>query len=383
MRVLFASTGGSGHFNPLVPFIDACTARGDDVLVVAAPRLEATLAAREHPYRISGELKEDELRRARARVLELSRDDGAALMIREVFGRLGVAAMLPALEEACREWRPDLVLHEACEFASVVAAGRQGIPHARVAVSAARFTGSMDELLRPVLAPYGPGIVERLRTSTYLTRLPASLDPSPYAVTHRYHETPEPGVLPDWWGGAEDPLVYLTLGTEAGALATATGLYRAVLEAVSELPVRVLLTAGRGTDLSGLGPFPPNVHAEAWVPQADVLSRASLVVCHGGSGTAFGTLAAGVPLVCVPLFADQPTNARLVTEAGAGLAVASTDVPVGGAPVLDTEAISRIRSAVELVLKEPSYRARAENLGHETRATATCGELIDTLDPRT
>ncbi|MFE3904224.1 glycosyltransferase [Streptomyces sp. NPDC059153] len=382
MRVLFASTSGSGHFHPLLPFIDACTARGDDVLVVAPARLEALLATREQPYRIGAEPPDEELGPMMARVLELPPDDGVALMTGEVFGRLCTAAMLPALEEACREWRPDLVLHEAYEFASVVAAERHGIPHAQVAVSAAQFARSTDALLRPVLDSYGPGIAERLHASPYLTRLPASLDPSPYAVTHRYHEPLRPGVLPDWWGGAEEPLVYLTLGTVAGAMPTAARLYRAALEAVSGLPVRVLLTTGHGTDVSGLGPIPPNVHVEAWVPQADVLGRASLAVCHGGSGTVFGALAAGVPLVCVPLFADQPVNARLVAEAGAGTAVTPTVGPADESTVLGPDDVSRIRSAVELVLEEPSYRARAECLSDEMRATATGRELIGALEPR-
>ncbi|MFD4949649.1 hypothetical protein ACFVYE_33915 [Streptomyces sp. NPDC058239] len=55
-----------------------------------------------------------------------------------------------------------------------------------------------------MLDSYGPGIAERLHASPHLTRLPASLDPPPYAVTHRYHEPLRPGVLPDWWGGARN-----------------------------------------------------------------------------------------------------------------------------------------------------------------------------------
>lgn len=43
------------------------------------------------------------------------------------------------------------------------------------------------------------------------------------------------------------------------------------------------------------------------------------MVCHGGSGTTFSALAARVPLVVVPMFADQPGNARLAAAAGAGL----------------------------------------------------------------
>ncbi|MET9659618.1 glycosyltransferase [Streptomyces sp. NPDC006510] len=381
MRVLFASTRGSGHFHPLVPFIDACTARGDDVLVVAPPGLEPLLATRKQPYRIGGEPPHEELARVMTDVLALSPDAGVAAMTSEVFGRLGITAMLPALDEACRDWRPDLVVHEAYEFASVVAAERHGIPHARVAVAAARFTRSTDPLLTPVLEPYGTGIAQRLLTAPYLTRLPASLDPSPYAVTHRYHEALRPGVLPDRWGGAQEPLVHLTLGTEAGALPTAAGLYRAIVEAVSALPVRVLLTTGHLIDPTDLGPLPPRVHVEQWVPQVDILRSASLVVCHGGSGTVYGALAAGVPLVCVPLFADQPVNARLVAGAGAGTAVTPTGGPVDEPAVLGPDDVGGIRAAAELVLKEPSYRARAECLADEMRATATAAELLDTLEP--
>jgi hypothetical protein len=380
MRVLFASTRGSGHFHPLVPLIDACTARGDDVLVVAPPALEALLASRKQPYRIGGASQED-IARVMAPVLALSPDDGVSMMVKEVFGRLGTAAMLPALEEACRDWRPDLVLHETFEFASVVAAERHGIPHARVAVSAARFTASTDPFLGPVLDAYGPGIAERLLAAPYLTRLPASLDPSPYAATHRYHEDLRQDALPDWWGGARDPLVHVTLGTEAGALPTAAGLYRAVLAAVSALPVRVLLTTGHHIDAADLGPLPPQVHVEPWVPQADVLRSASLVVCHGGSGTVFGALAVGVPVVCVPLFADQPENARLVTEAGAGKAVTPTGAPANEPPVLGPDDVRSIRAAAELLLEEPSYGARARLLADEVRTTATAAELLAALEP--
>ncbi|MFG2563370.1 hypothetical protein [Streptomyces sp. NPDC048496] len=88
MRVRFASTGGSGRFTPLVPFIDACAARGDGVLVVAPPKLEPLLAAREQPYRIGGEPPEAELVPLMMRVLGLPADEGVSLMTREVFGRL-------------------------------------------------------------------------------------------------------------------------------------------------------------------------------------------------------------------------------------------------------------------------------------------------------
>ncbi|MFB7914490.1 glycosyltransferase [Streptomyces sp. NPDC056061] len=383
MRVLFASTRGSGHFHPLVPLIDLCTGRGDDILVVAPPGLEPLLAARQQPYRIGAEPPDGALSATLGRVLRLPPDESVSLMIREVFGGLFLDAMLPALDEACRTWRPDLVLHEACEFASVIAAERHGVPHARVAVSAAEFTRSGDALLDAVFESHDRGLADRLRTSPYLTRLPASLDPSPYPRTHRYHASAPSVPAPDRWDDGEEPLLYVTLGTEAGALPTAAGLYRALLDAVRGLPVRVLLTVGHGTDTTDLGPIPRNVRVEAWVPQDDVLRSASLVICHGGSGTVFGALAAGVPLVCVPLFADQPDNARMVAAAGAGVAVAPTGAPADEAAVLGADDVSGIRSAVQLLLKDSSYRARAEQLAAEMRSAADCAELIAALDPTT
>jgi UDP:flavonoid glycosyltransferase YjiC (YdhE family) len=94
---------------------------------------------------------------------------------------------------------------------------------------------------------------------------------------------------------------------------------------VANLPARVLLTTGVAIDGDGPQPPGPHVRVERWVPQADVLAQAAAVVCHGGSGTTLGALAAGVPLVVTPLFADQPYNGRRVAAVGAGLVVEPRD----------------------------------------------------------
>ena len=57
------------------------------------------------------------------------------------------------------------------------------------------------------------------------------------------------------------------------------------------------------------------------MPQQDALARARLVVCHGGSGTVLGTLAAGLPLIIMPLFADQATNGERLAGVGAARVV--------------------------------------------------------------
>ncbi|HWC81592.1 MAG TPA: glycosyltransferase [Pseudonocardiaceae bacterium] len=374
MRVLFASTSGTGHITPLLPFAEAFRRRGDEVLLVIPPGLEITAQEAGHAYQLGGRPPADEVDAIRHRFDGGSHALQAELIDRELFGRLCTAAMLPAMTDACLDWQPDLVLREPCEYSSAITATRMGIPHAQVAISPAEVEASAVDIVTPELTPYDARLPQRLRAAPYLTRFPASLDPSPFAKTHRFREnngkTGER--LPDWWRGSRAPLVYMSFGTVTGDLAAAPAVYRAALDAVSGLDARVLLTVGRKFDPRALGPVPDTVHMTDWVSHADVLAEAAVVVCHGGSGTTFGTLAAGVPLVVAPMFADQPTNARLVERAGAGITVPTADGAAAPDPRLIAAALAR-------VLAEPGYRAAARRVAEEMRGAPSIDTLIDDL----
>ncbi|SBW19861.1 MGT family glycosyltransferase [Candidatus Protofrankia californiensis] len=233
-----------------------------------------------------------------------------------------------------------------------------------------------------MLEPYHGGIVELIRTSPYLTRFPASLDRSLFSATRRFRVAAgRVRPLPDWWDGDGAPLVYVTFGSVTGNLPMAAAAYRAVLDAVTGLPVRVLLTTGNTTDGSGFGPVPTNVHVQAWVPQDDVLAHAAVVVCHGGSGTTFGALAAGVPVVVVPLFADQPANGKKVAAAGAGLVVESDPDASGAIDMVTPEDAPRIRAAIDTVLAEVSYRQAAGLIAEEMRSLPAIDEVLASAAP--
>ena len=113
--------------------------------------------------------------------------------------------------------------------------------------------------------------------------------------------------------------MYVSFGSEAAASHHFPGVYRRAAEALAALPVRVLLTIGDRRDPAELGPLPPSVRVERWMPQAAVMAHASAMVGHGGSGSTLMALAAGVPLALVPLFVDGPANAGRVAELGAGI----------------------------------------------------------------
>ena len=133
-----------------------------------------------------------------------------------------------------------------------------------------------------------------------------------------------------------------------------TAAYQAAAAALGALHLPALMTVGHGFDLDSLGTVPDNVRVERWVPQNEVLARANVMVSHGGSGATLGALAAGLPHVVVPLFADQPYNAERVRATGAGLVV---DPPDGQA----------VADAIRQVLDDPSFRASAGAMAAEMR----------------
>jgi len=335
VRILLTSSlGGVGHLTPIVAAARASLRLGHDALVLVPPSLADRIERTGIPFRVGHQPSKafvDEIwTRVRAGAPEA---DG--LIDRELFADRATRAMLGPFRAARDTWQPDLVVREPCEYASAVAA-------------------------------------------PYLSSFPASLDPSPWAITLRFRTAaPVVGELPEWWRGGERPLVYVSFGTVIGHLPEANGVYRSVLDAVSGLPVRVLITVGQAVDIDRLGPIPANTHVEQWLPQADVLAHAALVVCHGGSGTTFGALAAGVPLVICPLFADQPVNAQLVQAAGAGLAVVSMSDEPSNLRSLGAADVAPLREAIQQVLGEPAYRRAAERIGAEMAATPTLEDVID------
>ncbi|WP_330301659.1 MULTISPECIES: glycosyltransferase [unclassified Streptomyces] len=98
-----------------------------------------------------------------------------------------------------------------------------------------------------------------------------------------------------------------------------------------------------------------------------------------GSGTTYGALAAGTPLVVMPLFPDQPANARLVEAADAGTAVLPTGGPADAMGLPGPADVPPLRAAIETVLADPSYRRAANRIANEMRTAPTVHETLVSL----
>src|SRR6266568_2098426 len=105
---------------------------------------------------------------------------------------------------------------------------------------------------------------------------------------------------------------------------------------------------------SQICPKPENVHIERYVPQSLLLPYCDLVITHAGFSTVTAALSCGLPMVAIPIDADQPLNAQRCAALGVA------EVIQYGQRTPET-----IRESVRTVLSNPSYRSNAEQIRRE------------------
>jgi MGT family glycosyltransferase len=134
----------------------------------------------------------------------------------------------------------------------------------------------------------------------------------------------------------------------------APGVLEAILSGLREEPMTLIMTTGRDRDPAAFGLQPLNVHLERYVPQSLLFPFCDLVVTHGGTGTVMAALGHGLPMVILPVAADQPDNARRCGQLGVARVVAPQD-----------QTPEAIQSAARAVLADRSFRVNASRLRDE------------------
>ena len=310
MRVLFASMATVGHTYPLIPLALALSNAGHEVHFAVGDEM--------HP-----ELDRLGLRPFRPGL---------------VFGEIYAEDIAPELERVL----PDLVISGWAVPEVFAEARRRAFPvwwhgFGRMfpdGIGLARPVGRHLDICPPSLQDKG------FLDDRVLVR------PVPHGT---------PGEVPE---RTREKLIYLTLGTTFGtqdALATAVA-------GLGRLDAQVVVAAPRVR----LADLPPNVTVHPWLPQAEVIRQADVVVHHGGSGTMLAALAAGVPQVVLPQGADQFGNAEALAAAGAGVRPEA----------MSAEAVAE---SARLWLVDGSYREAAGQVAQEIRHMPSPEEVADKL----
>ena len=405
---LFAAWDGGGAVFPTLSLAGALVERGHDVRVlgdpVLAPEIEAAgaepIAWRRAPHRTVRTAESDLFKDWEART-----PAGAFARVRDrlMFGRAGDVAH-DVLDELAR--RPaDVIVAEPMLAGALLAGEDAGVPVALILTTVDAFPVEGRPPLGPGFQP-AAGPLGRLRDRAVAraaraawnrggpalnaARVELGLAPVEDAFdslmdvdrilvltsdAFDYPELPRhPKVRvvgprlddPTWVGDVElppgsEPLVLVGLSSSHQGQ---EDLLRRTAAALGTLPVRGLVTTGPAAEPFGAA---DNVTVVASAPHAAVLPRTDVVITHGGHGTVIKALAAGVPLVVLPMGRDQLDVAARVTAAGAGVRVRAKASP------------EKIAAAVRTVLDDPSYRRNAQRLAaaiaKETRDDRAVAEL--------
>lgn len=374
MRVLFSCTAADGHFLPLVPLASAARAAGH-VVALATARSYGDRVTAEGLEHLPAGLDVAELERRFASFREQLRTGDLPFAERRVrafarrFGELDAPAKLEGLRPAARAWRPETIVHESGDLAAPIVAAELGIPAVHHSFGRAIPTAALARAAEAVAPLWercglGPAPLAGVYSGIYVDICPPRLQTSPPPAPRLQRLRPAAAAPRKATGGR--PLVYVTLGTIFNDGARFTEL----LHAFGPVDCDVLMTVGRTIDPAALGPLPGNARVERYVPQHEVLSGASAAVGHGGSGSMFGALAHGLPLLLLPAGADQFDNAFACAEAGAAIVLLPHEVDEAS-----------LREALERLLAEPSFAAAAQELADEIAALPGAAEAAAALFP--
>ena len=372
MRVLCTCLPGHGHFNPMLALAQALARAGHEVAFATAadfcPHVEGT----GFPAFPAGLALAEQIEEARRRYPEqdaLTAMDRFEQFVPRMLAGVAAPARAADLVAVVDGWRPDLLVHDETELGGPVVAAATGIPWADQSVgilrplAMARLAG---ETLRPLCARHGVdvGPFAGLFRHLYLDVAPPSLQSPEIAHVPTAHPvqnaTIDPGAegaeLPAWVHDlpADRPVVYVSLGTVFNA--RARHVFAAVLDALRDEPVTVVVTVGEDNDPDAFGLQPDHVHVERFVPQSLLLPYCDAVVNQGGTAI-LPILASGLPLLLLPQGANQFHNAAACLAAGVGRRLLPEEVSPAA-----------VRRDVRALLDDPGLREAARRVQAELAA---------------
>ncbi|MCO4850514.1 macrolide family glycosyltransferase [Bacillus vallismortis] len=140
------------------------------------------------------------------------------------------------------------------------------------------------------------------------------------------------------------------------------------LEVCKDFDGKVVLSIGKHMKSSELNDIPENFIVRPYVPQLEILKRASLFVTHGGMNSTSEGLYFETPLVVIPMGGDQFVVANQVEKVGAG-------------KVLKKEQLSEniLKETIQEVMNNHAYSEKAKEIGQSLQAAGRSKKAADCI----
>nr|WMP40226.1 UDP-glucuronosyltransferase UGT40AY2 [Tuta absoluta] len=167
-----------------------------------------------------------------------------------------------------------------------------------------------------------------------------------------YHIDPEVKPLPkdlkNIMDNAKNGVIYFSLGSNVKSKDLPDEIKQSLLKMFGGLKYTIIWKFEEQ-----LTSLPKNVHILNWAPQPSILAHPNckLFITHGGLLSTIETIHFGVPIIGIPVFADQFTNVELSKAKGFALRVD-----------ISYQMADDLKAAIEEILGNPKYKETIENL---------------------
>ncbi|MFI7394429.1 nucleotide disphospho-sugar-binding domain-containing protein [Streptomyces tendae] len=402
MRVLLTTWAWPSHLFPMVPLGWALQAAGHEVRVAVGPGLtDAVSRAGLCPVTVRDDA--DLVGMSTAPALNswhhqqrwtsdwYDRPELLSPAQREMYTALGhkqtamAAAMVDGVLDFAREWRPDLVVHDAVTFAGLVAGAVLGVPTAatlwgNIAIPRHQRDPLTGELAADFTALFERfGVAPKPEPDLWIDPCPPRMGlPSPEPrLTTRFVPYNGPGGCPDWLRvPAGRRRVCVTWGITTGRIQADgdTGIFDQVAEAVSGLDAEVVFALS-AAQRDRLGAATADVRVVEALPLHLLLPSCAAVVHQGGGGTTMTAVWSGTPQLIVSPRPEQMMTGDRLERLGAARHLLRSELTAD--PAAGTKAL---RGALLDLLDDAAYARGAAELRDEQRAQPSPADHVPRLE---
>jgi zeaxanthin glucosyltransferase len=395
MKVAFTTTPAPGHINPMTTLARSLQARDVEVVFITIPDGESFVRSAELNFIpvCDQEYPAGEARRLFRELDKVTGDEALHLAFK--FRAAVVESTLKHLPKVLSAAKVDALVLDTAQYFLELVPIQLGMPYVQVSnalpidwsgyVPPPRFFDWPHETTAEARARNLRGLAE-IRSlhepfiavarryadqfnldvdwndmySTYsklawLTQLPKEFDfegipwPPCFHYSGPFHNENKvarvEGLFP-WERLTGEPLIYASMGTLQGNIQS---IFQKIVEASETFPdFQLVVATGIRVDVEKIKTASPKTIIVTYAPQIELLKRAALCISHAGLNTTLEALAAGVPMIAIPLTNDQPGVAARLVYHRAGRSIPLKE--------LSSSALSYLMSSV---MADVSYSSRA------------------------